>query len=250
MKRLFVSLVAIFVVVGAYYAIRLSPILLTDNQGAEKVVLLHGLGRSEASMLLMESALTTAGFDVHSIGYPSTDEAPEALLKLVSLQIDDCCQGKPETVHFVGHSLGGLLIRAYLGQHQPKNLGRVVLLGTPNKGSELAEVGPPGSLQNWALKLAGPTAKALRTGPDGFPARLKSPYYPVGVIAGTQDVSASNKWLPLPNDGMVSVESARLEGMTDFITFDISHWQLRSAPEVIEQVIAFLSNGRFQHATR
>ena len=244
MKKLLVLLLAVAVLFGGYYSLRLLPLLTTDNTGADKVVLLHGLGRSEMAMLLMESALTEAGFDVHSIGYPSTDETPEALLEIVSAEIDGCCSGRPETVHFVGHSLGGLLIRAYLGRHRPENLGRVVLLGAPNKGSELADRDE--SVPDTILAMAGPTAKALRTGPDGFPASLPAPDYPVGVIAGTRDNAVSNQWLPVPNDGMVSVDSARLEGMTDFIAFDVSHWELRSEPDVTVQVAAFLLHGRFE----
>ncbi|MDJ0917584.1 MAG: alpha/beta fold hydrolase [Woeseiaceae bacterium] len=245
MKRLLTFLLIVGLVIGSYYAFRLSPLVLTDNAGSDKVVLLHGLGRSEMAMLLMESELTEAGFDVHSIGYPSTEKSPDALIEIISKEINNCCVAGPETVHFVGHSLGGLLIRAYLGQHKPDSLGRVVLLGTPNKGSELANAEAHQSVPNSILEMAGPTAMALSTGPTGFPASLPAPYYPVGVVAGTQDTAVANKWLPLPNDGLVSVESARLEGMSDFITFDVTHWELRSDPGVVEQVVAFLSNEAF-----
>ena len=250
MKKLLVVLLIVGIAIAGYYAARLFPLLLTDNTGNDKVVLLHGLGRSEMAMLLMESSLTEAGFDVHSIGYPSTDETPDALLQMISKEINDCCVDGPETVHFVGHSLGGLLIRAYLGQHQPGNLGRVVLLGTPNKGSELANAETRESVPASIVEMAGPTAVALSTDPTGFPASLPAPYYPVGVIAGTRDAVVANKWLPLPNDGLVSVESARLDGMTDFITFDVSHWELRSEPAVINQVVAFLSKERFEQTAR
>ena len=249
MKRLLILLLLVGVIVGGYYAFRLFPLVVMDNAGNDKVVLLHGLGRSEMAMLLMESELTEAGFDVHSIGYPSTDETPDALVEIVGKQINDCCVNGPEAVHFVGHSLGGLLIRAYLGQHRPKTLGRVVLLGTPNKGSELANAEAHESVPASILEMAGPTAIALSTGPAGFPASLPAPYYPVGIIAGTRDTAVANKWLPLPNDGLVSVDSARLEGMTDFVTFDVSHWELRSEPNVVKQVVAFLSNERFEHTT-
>lgn len=248
MKKLLVVLLAIGVLVGGYYIVRLLPLFTTHNEGGAKVVLLHGLGRTELAMLLLESALTQAGFDVHNIGYPSNDQAPEELVDMVSGRINSCCGDRAQTVHFVGHSLGGLLIRAYLGQHQPTNLGRVVLLGTPNQGSELADAGRHESLSHTLLDLAGPTAKALRTGPKGFASSLPAPNYPVGVIAGTQDNPVSNGWLPIPNDGMVSVESARLGGMTDFITFDVTHWGLRNKPAVAAQVVEFLLHGKFAPA--
>ncbi len=248
MKKLLIIFLAVGVLVGGYYSVRLYPLLTSDNAGADIVVLLHGLGRGKISTLLLESALTKAGFDVHSVDYPSTDHAPDALIEIVSERINHCCSNGPETVHFVGHSLGGLLIRAHLGRYKPKNLGRVVLLGTPNKGSELANADGYESISNTWLDLAGPTAKALHTGPNSFPASLPAPHYPVGVIAGTKDNPVSNRWLPLPNDGMVSVESTKLEGMIDFIAFDVSHWELRNKPAVAPQVIEFLTHGRFDHS--
>ena len=139
------------------------------------------------------------------------------------------------------------MIRAYLGENQLTNLGRVVLLGSPNKGSELAHAELPDALQRSLLEMAGPTGSALGTGPDDFPASLPAPNFPVGIIAGTRDTALANKWLPLPNDGLVSVESASLDGMTDMITFDVNHWELRSDSAVAQQVIEFLLNGRFVH---
>ena len=96
-------------------------------------------------------------------------------------------------------------------------------------------------LERWA----GPSATALHTGPDGYPASLPAPDYPVGVIAGTRSTRLSDRWLPVPNDGAVSVESARLEGMTDFIMLDVAHWDLRGNREVARQVIHFLREGEF-----
>mgnify|MGYP001815765475 CR=1 FL=1 len=247
MKKILLILLAIGVLAGGYYLVRIMPILTTDNAGADRVVLLHGLGRSEMSMLLIQSALTEAGFDVFNIGYPSTDLLPGELLATVSAEIDDCCANRPETVHFVGHSLGGLLIRDYLGASLPSNLGRVVLLGTPNKGSELANAELPDALQSSLLEMAGPTARALGTGPDDYPASLPAPNYSIGVIAGTRDTTLANKWLPLPNDGLVSVDSASIDGMTDFIEFDVNHWELRTDPAVARQVSEFLLNGTFAH---
>lgn len=259
MRKLLVVVLVLSLGVGGYYLFRLLPLFTAENRGGEMVVLLHGLGRTEMAMLLLESALADAGYNVHNVGYPSQALPPESLVEIVSSEINRCCANRRETVHFVGHSLGGLLIRAYLGRYQPANLGRVVLLGTPNKGSELADVRhdelvsgelPAGSLlANTLLELAGPAARALKTGANGFPAALPAPTYPVGVIAGTRDNPLSNQWLPLPNDGLVTVESTRLEGMTDFLTFAVTHWGLRNDPAVAAQVISFLREGRFTHDT-
>ena len=229
---------------GGYYLVRLMPLWTTGNDGGETVVLLHGLGRSESAMLLLESGLRAGGFAVHNIGYPSTEATPEALVALVGEKIQACCSSGTGTIHFVGHSLGGLLIRAHLQRQRPPNLGRVVLIAAPNQGSELADVDAT-SVADTLLDWAGPTARALRTGPTGFPASLPTPDYPVGVIAGTQGNALGNEWLPQPNDGLVSVESARLAGMADFVSFDLTHWGLRNDPRVAAQVVAFLQTGQF-----
>jgi pimeloyl-ACP methyl ester carboxylesterase len=220
------------------------PMFRSPEPGADQVVLLHGLGRTEAAMLLLENQLAGAGFEVHNVGYPSISGTPEALVEAVAEEVDACCRDSNRTVHFVGHSLGGLLIRAYLERERPGNLGRVVLLGTPNGGSELADQND--GLAGSALEMAGPTAALLGTGPDDFPASLPPPDYPVGVIAGTRDSGITNQWLPLPNDGMVSVASARLEGMTDFTELAVTHWGLRNDPETAHQTISFLKHGTFQ----
>ena len=247
MKKLLLFVAVAALLAGLYYAVRIWPVFTTDNSGAEKIVLLHGLGRDEKAMWLLESALLEAGYDVFNIGYPSTEETPEILLGLVGKQIDDCCAASEQTVHFVGHSLGGLLARDYLGRRRPEQLGYVVLIGSPNQGSELAEVELDESVQDVITELAGPAGKMLHTGPGSYPARLPPPDYPVGVIAGTRGTKVSDRWLPVPNDSVVSVESARLEGMTDFIEVDVNHWGLRNDRAVAAQVVFFLKHGAFDH---
>jgi len=235
---------ALFVVAGVITAYVLTqPIFDEPAADAEQVILLHGLGRSETAMLFLENELAGAGYEVHNIGYPSNDGTPEALLKRVTEAIDRCCANNDRPLHFVGHSLGGLLVRAYLDRAIPSNLGRVVLLGTPNKGSELAD--QTDGLAAILVEYAGPTAQLLGTGPDSFPASIGPPHYPVGVIAGTFDGGISNEWLPLPNDSMVSLESAKLEGMTDFAAFNVTHWGLRNDSDVAAATIRFLQQGSF-----
>lgn len=245
MKKVLIVVIAAGLVAGGYYLFRIFPVFSTDNTGAEKVVLLHGYARSDLSMLLLNSALTEAGYDVYSLEYPSIEEPPEVAAKMIGAEIDSCCRDSESKVHFVAHSLGGLLVRDYLAQHRPKNLGRVVLMGTPNKGSELADGDVGIAAEETLLEWAGPSARALHTGPDGYPASLPAPDYPVGVIAGDWAPELSEKWLPVPNDGVVSVDSARLEGMADFVVVEVAHWKMRSDPVVAELTIDFLRHGEF-----
>ncbi len=245
MKRL-LSLGLIVLLIGGGLYVADLPLFRPAPEGADRVVLLHGLGRTETAMLLLENSLAAAGFEVHNLGYPSNDESPDALVARISGEIDACCVRDDRPVHFVGHSLGGLLIRAYLARSRPDNLGNVVLIGTPNRGSELADIedGLPGTMVEWA----GPTAQMLGTGPEDFPASLPPPDYNVGVIAGTRDAIVTNEWLPLPNDSMVSLESAKLEGMSDFRAFNLTHWGLRNNAAVAEAAVRFLTDGRFPGA--
>jgi len=142
----------------------------------ETVVLLHGLARSNAAMWLLASRLEDAGFYIERVGYSSLTQTPAQILEDVSQQIEECCARRNHTVHFVGHSLGGLLIRAYLQHHKVRNLGRVVLMGTPNQGTEIVDK----FRDKWWMQLAGPTALALGTDSNSFPNSLQAPYYPVG----------------------------------------------------------------------
>lgn len=213
--------------------------------GAETVVLLHGLARTDRSMRPLEERLAGAGFAVHNLRYPSTDEPPEALVAQLGRELDGCC-ATAGVVHFVGHSLGGLLVRAYLADEPPANVGRLVMLAPPNAGSELVD-----ALADWAIFRAalGPTAEALGTGPDSFPNRLPPPFVEVGVIAGTESVNPiGSAVIPDEDDGTVSVASTRLEGMTDFLTVPSSHPFIMRSDEVGRQVVHFLRHGRFDHA--
>jgi len=208
----------------------------------EVVILLHGLGRSDRSMRPLESHLSQAGYRVRNLRYPSRDLTPEELVANLHRQIAACCTGAPR-LHFVTHSLGGVLIRAYLAEHSLPNLGRVVMLAPPNRGSEYVDLVGDSRLFQWAF---GPTATELGTGSDSLPNRLPKPRFEFGVIAGTRSI---NPLSPLvvhgESDGTVSVESAQIAGMSDFITVPVSHTFIMRSDTVAGYVIGFLRTGRF-----
>jgi pimeloyl-ACP methyl ester carboxylesterase len=210
----------------------------------EHVVLVHGLGRTTRAMQPLAERLGEAGYTSHNLAYPSRTARPEALLAELTPKIESCCAGA-KRLHFVGHSLGGILIRAYLANGRPSNLGRVVMLSPPNHGSVIVDkLGA-----TWLFEaVMGPTAETLGTGPDSFPNSLPQPDYEVGIIAATDSINPFGSWLiPGDDDGMVSVCSMRLEGMADFVTVDHTHAFVMRAEDVARQTIAFLQTGRFQH---
>jgi triacylglycerol lipase len=213
----------------------------------ERVVLIHGLARSQTSMSELAEHLAAAGYEVSNLDYDSRDKPPDALVAEVARAVAECCSETAGPVHFVTHSLGGILLRAYLARQAPPNLGRVVLLAPPNHGSEIVDA--VGDSPAFAA-FFGPTAVELGTGEGSFPNQIASPDYPLGIIAGSQSVNPiGSALLPGPNDGAVTVESAKLEGAADFIVIDATHTFIMSNPVAIAQTEHFLRNGRFERSS-
>ncbi|MCA9732031.1 MAG: alpha/beta fold hydrolase [Deferribacteres bacterium] len=213
-----------------------------EKKDKEFVYLLHGLGRSKTAMWLLASRLEDAGFIVQPIDYSSLSKSPQEILNDVSEQINNALPPNGQPVHFVGHSLGGLLIRAYLDANRIDNLGNVVLLGTPNKGTPLVDH----FRDSWWFHLLGPTTLSLGTDKNSFPNSIAEPYYPVGVIAGISESFDNEEFLPGKDDGLVPLESTKLNGMSDMVIVKSGHSMMRYNAEVAEQTIAFLCYGKFK----
>ena len=213
------------------------------------VVLIHGLNRSWRAMQPMAEALREAGFSTANVDYPSQAGTIDVLAPMaVNTGLDACRQAGAKRIHFVTHSIGGILLR-YSHESSPiPDLGRVVMLAPPNHGSEVIDV-----TRDWPTTslFAGEAGLQLGTGPDSIPTQLGPVDFELGVIAGTGSINfVMSAMLPAPNDGKVSVESTRIEGMDDFLTVDNSHHYITESDIVIENTTYFLKNGVFKHSTR
>ncbi|MBK6661102.1 MAG: alpha/beta fold hydrolase [Proteobacteria bacterium] len=208
------------------------------------VVLLHGLARSARSMRKLEACLAAQGYMVDNLSYPSRRHGIAALADMaVGGALARCRARSPRQIHFVTHSLGGVLVRHHLARHRVERLGRVVMLAPPNQGSEVVD--RFGRLPGFRF-INGPAGAELGTRADSVPLRLGAVDYPVGVIAGTRSINPLlSTALPSPNDGKVSVERTRVEGMSDFLCVPVSHPFIMRNDAVIEAVLRFLASGAF-----
>jgi|CXWL01.1.fsa_nt_gi pimeloyl-ACP methyl ester carboxylesterase len=206
------------------------------------VVLLHGLARGASSMSRMASALESAGFRVCNLAYPSRQHSVAVLASdFVAPAIRDC--GAHGPVNFVTHSLGGILVRQLSVSEPDIEMGRVVMLSPPNQGSEIVD-----KLGHWRLYqfINGPAGGELGTAADSLPRRLGPPAFELGVITGSRSINLFlSTLIPGTDDGKVSVESAKLDGMRDFRVVKTSHPFIMRNRQVIAETIRFLQDGSF-----
>jgi pimeloyl-ACP methyl ester carboxylesterase len=232
--RIFAVLVALFAPASVY--------------AADCVILLHGLARTARSMSPMEDALASAGYFVANIDYPSRKYPVEQLaLPAIEAGLAECATHHAESVHFVTHSMGGILVRYYLLDHEVAALGRVVMLAPPNQGSQVVD-----NLKNVPGFdfVNGPAGLQLGTDARALPARLGAVSYPVGIIAGTESVNPIlSQFLPNPDDGKVSLENTKVEGMSDFVAINATHPFIMRNKEAVRQTLSFLAIGSFVHAS-
>jgi len=211
------------------------------------VVLLHGLTRTNRSMAKLEKKLSQYGYKIINLDYPSTKHSIEFLAEEYFSRVVERFSKVPGTkIHFVTHSLGGIIVRYYLKHHQLSNLGRVVMLSPPNQGSEAVDY-----MKDTLIfkKINGPAGQQLGTDKDSVPLKLGPVDFELGVITGNRTFDpVFSMVIPGPDDGKVSVKRAKVAGMADFLVLPYSHTFIMQKEDVIEQVIHFLEHGSFRHA--
>ncbi|WP_319524462.1 alpha/beta fold hydrolase [uncultured Desulfosarcina sp.] len=242
-----VSVLTLMIILTCCYAtVFATEMDVADKAPSAHVILLHGMGRGCRSMSKMADHLADSGYTVVNLDYPSTGADIETLSSGVVAEAVETCRSKnPEApIHFVTHSLGGILVRHYLQNHSLPPGSRVVMLSPPNHGSEVADLLKDFFLYRWIM---GPAGQQLGTSAGALPNRLGPVDVPVGIITGDRSLEPwFSSRVPGPDDGKVSVARARLPEMADFLVVHRSHGFIMNGPEVIEQTIHFLRHGKFK----
>ena len=241
-KIAFIIFVLFFLVSSYRYEALIKP---ANQEKEEYVILLHGLGQSKRSMEKIGKSLSSLGYRVVNVGYPSTKYPIEYLADEILNDIIERYSNNPQSkIHFVTHSLGGIVVRYYLKNHKLPNLGRVVMISPPNQGSELVD-----SLGEsyFFKKLNGPAGTQLGTDKHSVPLSLGPVDFELGVIAGNRTFNPLYSLIvPGPDDGVVAVERTKVAGMKDFLLLPQTHAFIMKSEDVIQQVIHFLEHGAFK----
>lgn len=218
----------------------------------ELVVLLHGLGRSAWSLKRLEWRLAGEGYRTRNIDYPSRRHGIAELVALLHRRIQEAAVGASR-VHFVGHSLGAVLLRGVLARPLPFPVGRIVMLAPPNAGVGLLE---RAEMRKIAKFIYGRPVLELMPGSAAL-GQLPVPAVEIGIVAGNAPFHPLNPTAYMnaflrpgfaEHDGTVDVASTRLPGMKDFVLLPINHSFMADHPETARQVVAFLAEGAFAKA--
>jgi pimeloyl-ACP methyl ester carboxylesterase len=203
---------------------------------SERVILLHGLWMRAFTLAALRRRLEQAGYAVDQFDYASVFRSPEVSIEHL-LRRAQSVNGR--NLHFVGHSLGGLIAMQALQRQPGLTSGRVVCLGSPLRGSAVARgiAGVPGGAY-----IIGKHLDILRTGLERWDGRQE-----VGSISGRLPIGLGFAIgaLSSPHDGTVSVAETELPGLTDHCVVPATHTGLLFSAEAAEQAIAFLRHGRF-----
>ena len=213
----------------------------------ECVILLHGMGRTKFSMLRLEEYLSKLNYMVINFSYPSTSKTIEQIARIhIPDAVAQCQNTSIKKIHFVTHSLGGIIIRQYLQTHTLPVGSKIVMLSPPNQGSEIAD-----HFRNvfWYRWSTGPAGQQLTTAKDSLPNRLKSINVDVGIIAGTKSIEPwFSSLIPGKDDGKVSVKRTQLDEMKDFLSVPHTHTFIMCSLKVLRQIKNFLKHGKFDHS--
>lgn len=211
------------------------------DSGGPAVVLLHGLWRGWRAMQPLARALANEGFSTLNVPYPSSRLPVNVLAERVRAQVRMVAGDR--RIHFITHSLGGIIVRELLAKDVPWETGRVVMLAPPNRGSEIVDWCKRHPLLHQVL---GPAGRAL--GSDGIPAAL--PALPdsveAAVIMGNRSsIPVFRNLLGPDNDGILATAKGHIEGLRGFSVINADHTFIQVHPETIRLCLLFLKTGEW-----
>ena len=226
----------------------ISPTHASNISKREYVIVLHGVARSSSSMDKVAKSISAHSdkFEVYNIDYESTNNSFTELVDKLNDDLQKILVDKNKKVNFVGYSMGSLMIRYYIQKYKPNNLGRVVMLAPPNKGSEAADFFKDNILFK---EIFGEAGQKMGTKKDSITHKLKDADYELGIIAGDRSIDPISSFvIPGPDDGKVAIDKTKIKGMKEHIVLHTSHTFIIYNDEAIRQTIYFLKNGKFDNA--
>jgi hypothetical protein len=200
------------------------------------IVLLHGQGRTRLSMVVLGKRFRSAGYQTLNFPYNQTirslDEISGQLVEFIGQKV------KTSDYHLIGHSLGNVIIRNAFRKDYPAGLGKIVMLAPPNQPAHLAK-----RLKKNLIYRVFTGDSGQKLSEEKFYRDLPIPRVPFGVIAGDKGQSLT---FSEPNDGVVTVESTKLEGMADWILLHHGHTFIMNCKDTFEHCVRFVESGRFK----
>ena len=247
-KRIIFTILCQIALLGVMTASPLQSYAANGESRKECVIILHGLARTKYSMRTMETELQKKGYKTVNKGYPSTSKSiAEIASDEVAAAVKSCTKSLSRKIHFVTHSMGGIIVRFYLQNQALPEGSRAVMLAPPNQGSELVDKLKELPPYQW---LNGPAGQELGTESTSTPNSLKPVNVEIGIIAGNSSLNPLySSLIPGDDDGKVAVEKAKLDEMTDFLVVPNSHSFMMSDAHVIRQTIHFIKRGHFDRSS-
>lgn len=222
-----------------------------DKKEKDIVVTFHGIYGREKQLRFINESLAKNGYSVVNIQYPTVDDRIEEMVdkyiapvienqieKLNKINAERKYRNLPELkINFVVHSMGSVLLRYYLENNKLKNLGKVVLISPPSHGSHLSD----NIIADIFKFYVGPAVAELKTNKKSFVNQLENPIYPCYVLIGNKSINPINSFIIKgKDDGMVPIETARLDGASFKIIKNTTHTTILKSQETVDEILEFL----------